>query len=180
MSCGYGELLGGEIVEGGDEEAEEVRIELLVAAWRAVGVTEVLADMRGVELLILSKLLGIGDDGVRTAGSLGVDLDVAALGIGHGVGVLLENGQEIELVEGVTLVLGVLDIRAATAEDNMRAVFLAFLRSLEGSTEGIVNFGAGVKEEMTIRRHDNRAEISVDDSGNNKFYEGMYIHVLML
>ena len=117
-------------MEVGDEEAEDVRIELLVALGRAVGVHEMLAEMRGVKLLILSELLGIGYDGVSATGCLDVNLDVPALGIGHGVGVLPDDRQEIELVEGITVVLGVLDVRAASADNDIRAVLLAFLGSV--------------------------------------------------
>ncbi len=167
-------------MESSNEEAEEVRIELLVAVWRAVGVHEMLAEMRGVKLLILSELLGIGYDGVSTASCLGVDLDVPALGIGHGVSVLPDDGQEIELIERVTFVLGVLDVRAASADNDIRAVLLAFLGSIEGSAEAFEFFSTGFEKEVTIGRHDNRAETKIVDSADNQRYERMYVHVLLL
>lgn len=82
--------MGGELhTASGNEEAEEVRVELLVAGR--------IAFMGFVEFVITGRLLRVALDSVRHDESPAVEFHVAALGVSHCVGVLLNDGKDIHL-----------------------------------------------------------------------------------
>ena len=145
-------------MEGGDEEAVEARVALLVTA--GCGVEQV----DTVEATVMSELIGITFDSMYAPKDERVTLDIEALGIGHSGSVLLNDGEGIELVTREVGVEAVLAALGSTTKDNTESGGFAFFLEIQGASE----FGDGdaeLDENVVIGGNINYAHTGFNDAG---------------
>ena len=153
-------------MEGGDEEAVETRVALLVTAGSGV------EQMKAVETTVVSELNGIALDSMYALEDEGVTLDVQALGIGHSGSVLLNDGESIELVAREVSVEAVLAALGCTTKDNTESGGFTFFLKIQSAPE----FGESnteLNKDVVVRGNMNCAHTGFDDAGDDLQQERM-------
>ena len=153
-------------MEGGDEEAVEIAIEVLITAGSGIEQVETM------KATVMSELNGIALDGVNSLENEGVTLDVEALGIGHRGSVLLDDGKGIELVVREVGVKAVLAALGSTTHDNTKTCGFAFFLHIQGATE-FADAGSEFDENVVIRGNMNYARTQFDDASDDLQQERM-------